>query len=188
MLIKNYKYLLLFFACIYTFNIIAKESVDEGIFVTDVKVVESTIVSIDPKERTIVLRDDQGQEYPVKVIPKIKDFANIEVGDMVRLEFNEKFEVYLASPEEKIGGSLESNLIVPNTIKQLTTGTDTYEEIYLVSNINIENRIVSLKKADGQTLTVKVDEDVKGLDKLKVDDKIKSIYTRTVNISLIKNP
>ncbi|MCH7519952.1 MAG: hypothetical protein IH964_13135 [Candidatus Dadabacteria bacterium] len=181
-----YKFVLVVVLALVPYNLFAQKTGDEGIFVSDTKVINTSIVSIEPKERIVVLKDKDGELYPIKVVEEIIDFDKIEVGDKVRLEYYEKFEVSLADPDEKMGVIVDSKLSVSSSIKQMTTGEDIYEDISVIEEIDIGNRVVTLKSADGESLTLKVENSVKGLEKLKIGDKIKSIYTRKVTISLEK--
>ena len=169
-----------------SYSLFAQETGDIGISVSDTKVIKTIVDSIEPQERVVVLKDKEGELYPVKVVEEIRDFDKIEVGDKVNLEYYEKFEILLADPDEKMGLNSESKLSNSSSIKQPTTGTDTYEYISMIEEIDIESRIVTLKSADGELDMLKVEDSVKGLEKLRVGDKIKSIYTRTITISLEK--
>jgi len=179
-----YKFAIALVLVLAPFKLFAQTADDVGFSVSDTKIIITSVVSIEPKERVVVLKDKDGELYKVNVVEEIKDFDQIDVGDKVKLEYYQHFEVSLADPEEKIGVDVESSLSVSSSIHQLTTGKDIYEDISVIEEIDIENRVVTLKSADGESLTLKVEDSVGGLEKLKVGDKIKSIYTRTIIISL----
>ena len=168
------------------YNLLAQETGDKGIFVSDTKVINTVVVSIEPEERVVVLKNKEGVLSPVKVGEEIKDFDKIEVGDKVNVEYYEKFEMFLAEPDEKMGVKVDNKMSIAPTIGEITTGKDSYEDISVIEEIEIDNRIVTLKNAQGELSQFNVEESVEGLDKLRIGDKIKSKYTREVRISLEK--
>ena len=162
----------------------ANGSDDDGIYVSNTKVIETTVDSVNLPERIVVLRDKEGKLYPVEVGEEIKGLSEIEAGNKVRMEYNETFEMIPADPDEKLGAHFDTKYADPSSAKELTTDVDVFEEVSQVEAIDIENRIVTLKGADGDPVMLKVDDSVKRLDEVKVGDKIKTRYTRSLTISV----
>ena len=169
---------------ILSFHSQANGSEDDGIYVSNTKVIEATVDSVNAEKRTVVLRGKEGKLYPVEVGEEIKGLEEIEVGNKVRMEYSETFEMIPADPDEKLGAHFDAKYSGPSSAKELTTDVDVFEEVSQVEAIDIENRIVTLKGAEGDPVMLKVDESVKRLDEVKVGDKIKTRYTRSLTISV----
>jgi hypothetical protein len=82
------------------------------------------------------------------------------------------------------GAHFDAKYADPSSAKELTTDEDVFEEVSQVETIDIENRIVTLKGAEGDPVMLKVADSVKRLDEVKVGDKIKTRYTRSLTISV----
>ena len=163
------------------YNLIAQDK--DGIFVSDTKELTAKVDSINPDARIVVLKYDEGRLYKIKVGDDMKDFNQIEVGDKLKIEYSETFEVTLVDIDEKLTNKIDSEFHDATSIKEYTTGKDVFEDISEIEALDIESRIVTLKDKYGESMTLKIDDSVKGLERLKVGDKIKAIYTRTITIS-----
>lgn len=64
-------------------NVVAQESVE----FTDVAEIAATVTDIDTAARLVTLRGPQGYEITVEAGPEVRNFAQIEVGDTVRLGY-----------------------------------------------------------------------------------------------------
>jgi hypothetical protein len=64
-------------------NTVAQESVQ----FTDVAEIAATVTAIDQDRRLVTLRGPQGNELTIEAGPEVRNFAQIEVGDTVRLAY-----------------------------------------------------------------------------------------------------
>ena len=168
------------------YNLFAQDN-EQGIYVGNTKEVTTVVDSIKSDERIVVLKDDKGKLYPLTIGEDITDFDEIELGDKVRLEYAETFEMSVADTSEKLKDNISAEIQDTDSIKEFTTGKDVFVDISVIDKIDLENRIVTLKDKDGEEMSLQVDNSVKGLDKLRIGDKIKTVYTRTISISLEKH-
>lgn len=182
----TYKFAIALVLALVSNVLFAQTADDVKISISDTKVIITEVTSIDPEKRVVVLKNEDDELYSVKVIEEIKDFDQIEVGDKVRFEYYQLFEAFLAEPDEKLGVKIDNKMSISPTIREITTGKDSYEDISVIEEIDIDNRIVTLKNAQGELSQFNVEDSVEGFEKLKVGEKIKSIYTREVSISLEK--
>ena len=64
--------------------------------------VTATITAIDPKTREVTLKEPQGNEVTIEAGPRVKNFAQMKVGDIVNVEYVEALTLEL----KKGGGQL----------------------------------------------------------------------------------
>ncbi len=147
----------------------------------------ATVEAVDVKLRIVTLKGDTGKVFDVRVAPAVKNLAQLKKGDLVTIKYHEAVsaQVYkageapktteatatmeTAKPGEKPGGKLSYKSTVTATIE----------------SIDRKKPEVTLKTADGKSLTVKI-ERPKLLANVKEGDEVVITYSEAVAISVTK--
>jgi hypothetical protein len=127
-----------------------------GAVAVETTIADATISSLDKDQRTITLKRPDGSEQLYKAAKTVDNFDQLKAGDDVRVALAEA----LAIGVRKAGGATESE---PSSVVLMAgdSSTDavtvyTVQETSKVEAVDLEDRVVTLKKADGQTHIVHV--------------------------------
>jgi hypothetical protein len=149
--------------------------------------VTATVEKINYKTRTVVLKGPKGDLFEMQVGEEAKNFNQVKKGDKVTFDYYgsvaidvqkskgeplaaESTSITRAKPGDKPGGTIK------------TTGMMTAR----VEAINYQTREVSLKLAEGNTMSLTVGPQVKRLEDVHKGDEVVVQYTSTVTISVAK--
>jgi Cu/Ag efflux protein CusF len=162
-----------------------KEGDRPGGVVVETSSITATVESIDYKARTVILRGPNGDLVSLKVGEEAKNFNRVKKGDKVTFDYYESVAIEIqkstgepmaeetqsvtrAKPGEKPGGTIK------------TTGHMTAR----VEDIDYQSRMVTLKMPQGETMSLKVGDQVKSLNEIKKGDEVVVQYTQAVAISV----
>lgn len=81
-------------------------SAPEPLEVSEVETLEATVVAVDARARTLVLRGPQGNELGLNVGPEVRNLAEVEVGDILSVSYYSGFLFSIAEPGQA-GGDFE---------------------------------------------------------------------------------
>ncbi|GJM15006.1 MAG: hypothetical protein DHS20C13_03330 [Thermodesulfobacteriota bacterium] len=180
--------MLVFFSiCVYAqeAEMVEVEKGPKGVKIVDVVVMQATVQAINANERIIILADDAGNVQTIEVDPEVKNFDQIALGDIVTVEYFESVALFLGSPGDKPGESV--NQIMHTAEKGERPGMvaiDVVEIIATVDAIDKENRKVKLKGPDATVAAVKVDPSIGNLENIKVGDIVHARFTEAVAVSV----
>ncbi|HXY53656.1 MAG TPA: hypothetical protein VEM40_03180 [Nitrospirota bacterium] len=153
--------------------------------VVETSSITATVESIDYNTRTVTLRGPNGDLVSLKVGEEAKNFNQVKKGDKVTFDYYESVAVDIqksagepkaeetqtvtrAKPGERPGGTIE------------TTGHMTAR----VEDIDYQSRMITLKLPQGDTMHLKVGDQVKRFNEIKKGDEIVVRYTQAVAISV----
>ncbi|HUJ19235.1 MAG TPA: hypothetical protein VL197_14725 [Nitrospirota bacterium] len=153
--------------------------------VVEASSITATVESIDYKARTVTLRGPHGDLVSLKVGEEARNFNQVKKGDKVTFDYYESVAIDIqkstgepkaeetqsltrAKPGARPGGTIE------------TTGHMTAR----VEDIDYQSRMVTLKMPQGDTMSLKVGDQVKRFNEIKKGDEVVVRYTQAVAISV----
>jgi hypothetical protein len=146
----------------------------------------ATIQSIDSTARTVVLRDEKGEEDTFNISPDMTRFNELKVGQTVKTTYYESVVLQIRKP----GQPDPSSVAVATTggTGALPAGTIAVQEKMTVTVKSIDPNLpsITVTTPDGRTVTRKVD-DKKNLTGVNVGDLVDITYTRAILLS-VENP
>jgi Cu/Ag efflux protein CusF len=151
----------------------------------EVSSITATVESIDYNSRTVTLKGPHGDLVSLKVGEEAKNFNRVKKGDKVTFDYynsvaidiqkskgepraEETQSVMRAKQGERPGGTIE------------TTGNLTAR----VEDIDYHSRTITLKMPQGDTMSLKVGDQVKSFNEIKKGDEVVVQYTQAVAISV----
>ena len=162
----------------------ASPQAQEPVTKANVLKLAATITGIDSTNRSLTLRDDQGNEDTFSVGPGVQRFDELKVGQKVNITYYESMVFQLLKPGEKGSGtSLEA--AVDRAKSALPAGTIATQEKMTVTVKSIDSTVPSITVAtdDGRVVTRKI-ENRKNLENVKPGDKIDITFTRALLTSV----
>lgn len=155
----------------------------------EVTVLTATVDSVDAKNRTVVLKNDQGQLAPMKVGKDVPNFGKIKKGDIFVVEYAQAVAVGLvAAPKgTQPGVSATRTVKVQDQAnkKPFAEEIDTIYATAKIKSIDAKARTAELTTPEGKTLKVKVDKAVLGLENFKVGDEVLVEYVQDMAIGFV---
>jgi hypothetical protein len=146
-----------------------------------------TVTAVDAAKRTVTLQSGDGTVNSYKLGPEVKNFDQIQVGDMVTTTYAESVAVYVRKSDEKPGADeVRTVEVAPKGAKPGVIVTDTVEITANVEAIDYATRTVTLKGPEGNSRTFSVDERVKNFDNVKVGDELVIRVTEALAIKVEK--
>ena len=143
----------------------------------------ATIQAIDSTARTVVLRDEKGEEDTYSVGPEITRFDELKVGDKVKTTYYESVVLQIRKPGQPDPGSVA--VATTGGTGALPSGTVAAQEKMTVTVKAIDPNVpsITVTTPDGRTVTRKVD-DKSHLTGVAVGDLVDITYTRAILMSV----
>jgi hypothetical protein len=155
--------------------------------VAEQRTATATVEAINKDTREVTLKQAAGGKLTFKAGPEVRNFAQVKVGDKVTATTYEELAIFVAPPGEK-PSSYESEEMSRAALGKKPKGsyTRTIDISAKVEAVDLKNRNVTLRGPKGNTVTLKVGDQVKRLDKVKVGDTVVAQYTEVVEITVSK--
>lgn len=148
----------------------------------------ATVVSVDPKQRTMVLVTPSGQRSEFEVEPDVKNFSQIKPGDRITLSYFVGVAFQLRPPGTGAQGAMTSEQVqsAPEGSRPAGALTRTYSTTVKVESVDLATNHVTVKRADGTVLTVAVQdpEAQQRIRRLKPGDAVEVTYTEQLAVSV----
>jgi hypothetical protein len=164
------------------------EQAAQGIAIGDSVVMTAEVIAIHKADRTVTLLGSEGNVVEIEVGPEARNFDQIKVGDMVRVEYYESVAIYIG--EKGTQPDVKEGIVAGRSAKGDKPAGVVIESIDIsatVKSINKFKRTIKLIMPDGKVVTRKVDKSIKAFDNLKKGDSIHVRLTEAVAISIEKS-
>jgi len=156
-----------------------------GVIEAVVMKLQATVETIDHENRKVTLKGPEGKTVTIDVEERVKNLSQVEVGDMVTVEYVEAVSIQVFAEGEIEPGSNAVAAEVSAELGQKPAGVE-MEEITVVATIEAIDKaqqLVTLKGAAGNSKTVKA-RNPENLEKVNVGDKVMITYTTVLGISV----
>ena len=165
----------------------AAEETKEAVLV-DAAVAVAKVVAIDKEERSLTLKNDEGEEWTFTAGPEVRNFDQIKRGDLVLASYYNAFALAL-----KPGGSRAKMRVEERKVERAKVGdkpamrvTRTIEAKGVVEAVDRKQRTVTLTGAK-QSLVLKASAEV-DLSAIKAGDKVEAVYVASYAIAVESAP
>ncbi len=144
----------------------------------------ATIVTIDHTNRTIALKDAQGNIEDVHAGPDIKRFDELKVGDTVTFSYHAAIVYQILKPGATATAPPSGvSTVRGQGVKPSGAVTQQRQATVTVEKIDPAIPSITVKTADGHSMSAKV-EDKKNIEGLKVGDKVTVTFTEALMITV----
>jgi len=156
-----------------------------GVEMSSTSTLSATVEAIDHEKRLVTLRGPEGNQVVVEVSEAARNLDQVEVGDTVEVEYYQSVALFAQKPDGESGATVTvSAARTPLGDKPGAGVAHTVTMKATVEAIDYDTRMVVLRGPEGNTLTTKVDEQVKRFNEIKLGDEIVVQYTRAFAISV----
>lgn len=155
---------------------------DDGAVEVDTFRAVVKVTAINPKTRKLALVTSDGKTRRVTCGPEVRNFDQIEVGDLIEIVQVEEFAIFLGN-EKPSGGGESTTKLARLGGKPGTTSVETVSTTALIKKIDTAKRKVTLELPDKTQRVVKVDPSI-DLSKPKVGQSVTVEHTEALAISV----
>ncbi|HEY4136548.1 MAG TPA: hypothetical protein VGO34_15185 [Alphaproteobacteria bacterium] len=158
-----------------------------GMVTMNATVISATVENVDKAQRIVTLRRPDGSTVDFVADERVRNFDQIAKGDKVRAEVYEETAIFVRPATEKPTGRQEGKVqVAPKGDKPGMVGIDTSEMTARVDVIDYQNRLVTLTGPQGNQRTIKVSDDVKRFDNVKLGDEVVVRHTKALAVGIVK--
>jgi len=148
---------------------------------------QATVESINYKARTVKLKGPQGKIVDVKVSDVVKNFDQINKGDLVNVEYYKSVALFVRKANEAPVAEEEGAVLTaPKGEKPAGVEAEVLSITATVEVIDYDKRIVVLKNAEGDLSAYNVPESVKRFKEIKAGDEVVLQITEALAIAVTK--
>lgn len=149
--------------------------------------VSASVISVNKEDRSITVRDPEGNVSEIDLTEDVKNFDQIRPGDNLVLEVYSALAMKLAAPGEEFDDQEAQMVAVAKPgEKPKLVNVDVAEVLAEISAINKETREVTVKGPGGNSVTIQVPKDIEKFDELKIGDKVNVRYIQAFAVSVQK--
>jgi hypothetical protein len=154
---------------------------------SDTAAVSAKVVAVDHASRTAVLEGPEGRQLSVNVDPSARNFDQVQVGDTVRAQIYTSTVIFIRNSAEPPSAT-ESQAVELAARGGRPGGTmaNTRQLAAKVDDVDYQNRVVTLTGPQGNTVRVKVGDNIQNLGEIKPGDQVVLRYTEAVALAVEK--
>jgi len=151
--------------------------------------VTTKVLAVDAANHQVVLEGAEGRQVHVQLSEKAKNLANLQVGDLVKVEVQRSVAAYLDTDVDKgLPGTVERSGELRKAPGTDNPGGEAYRQIQVqlkITKIDLKKNEVTLENPAGQskTLDVKKPEIQAKLKDLKVGQSVVVTYTDVLKVT-----
>ena len=144
---------------------------------------EATVTAINHETRQVTLQNAAGESFTFIASNEVRNLAQVEVGDLLVVEYMESINIQVLEPGEAELGEAAAAAAARAEPGEKPGGAAIAEAVLVVEivGINKENETVILRDAEGITKTVKV-RNPANLEKVVIGDRVMITYTESLAI------
>ena len=148
--------------------------------------IEAAVTHLDKSSRSVTLMGPEGNSITLDVGDEVRNFEQLEVGDVIDVEYFESFAVFVGKADGVLP-QMNSQMhvqLAPLGGKPGMTDVTAVEVQAIIVAINRENRMVTLKGPEGNTVTHNVLDESVDLSQVNVGDQVVVQATQSVLVTV----
>ena len=157
-----------------------KDTVKPSMHVGSQVALTATIEAIDPASRIVTIKGPRGNAVDIKVAEDTYNFDQLEVGDIVDINYYASVAILL-QPATEAGVPMVSSEKGKSQVREEQKPQGVLTEVTniraIVEAIDYKNRTVELRGPEGNLFPLEVDEDVKNFNNIKQGDEVLATFT-----------
>jgi Cu/Ag efflux protein CusF len=162
----------------------AQAQVKDGAVVVDQVEAVVTVTKVDPKARTVTFRGPKGGIATLNIPPEAQNLDQVKPGQQYKMKYVEAVAVAISKGGAPSASGGEQVKLAPKGAKPGGMMVRSAQISGVVDAIDYTNRYVAVRGPKGNTLALKVAEDV-ALDQLSAGDRITLAYTEALAVEMV---
>ena len=164
------------------------QQLKDGAMAVDQNEAVVTVIAVDQAKRTVTIRGPMGNVTTLDVPPESQNLDKVKPGDRFKMRYIEAVAVGISHG----GGAPEQSETrdVKMSPKGGTPGgmiVRTQKRSVMIDAVDYKSRYIAVRGTSGQTLAMKVADDVK-IESLTAGDRVTVVYTQAVVAEMIEQP
>jgi len=157
----------------------------KGVLIESGAKITATIVAVDRDDRSITIKDPDGNLHDIELTDDVKNFAELHPGDKIVTEIYAGLAMSLAEPGQEYADRTAHQVAVsePGQPPQIVN-VDMAQTLAEISAINRTTREVTVTGPRGKSVTLVVPENIERFDTIKVGDKVNATYIEAFAIAV----
>jgi hypothetical protein len=148
-----------------------------------------TIKSIDRENRRMVVTDESGESFSLKVPAEVQSFDQLKPGDTIKASYTLETEYVLSAPNAALPADSETRIAARAAKGELPAGVVANHIIVTGAVVGVDRtrntlKLVSPQGGEVYTIAVRSADGLKAMDKVKVGDKITAYVTESMVIAV----
>ena len=172
-------------ACLVALNASAGEQPKAAAIAVDASEAVVELVSIDRSARVAVVRGPQGGTLTVELPAEAQNLDRVKPGDKFKMRYVEALALDLRKGGSASASELQTVELAPKGGTPGGRVTRTKQVTAVVGAIDRSKRTVAVKGPGGNTVSLKVRDEVRSFDEIAVGDTISLTYTEAVMMQMI---
>ena len=161
----------------------------EAVGAADVTTLTAKIEAVDQAARTVTVKGPMGRVVTLKVDPKVKNFAQVKVGDEIVLKYAEAISVKLDKGSTGRSETVTTTAPMGAPAGAKPAGAVAQQTVIVanVQSVDAKRQEVLLQGPNGNYVEVKV-KDPNVFKNVKVGDSVQVTYTEALVIDVVTPP
>jgi hypothetical protein len=157
----------------------------KGVLIESGARITATIVAVDRDDRSITLKDPDGNLHDIELTDDVKNFAELHPGDRIVTEIYTGLAMSLAEPGQEYADRTAHQVAVsePGQPPKIVN-VDMAQTLAEISAINRTTREVTVTGPRGKSVTLVVPDHLERFDTIKVGDKVNATYIEAFAIAV----
>ena len=145
----------------------------------------ATVTAIDQETRKVTLQDTDGESFTFVAGDQVRNLAQVEVGDKLKVDYLQSMEIKVLAPDEAEVGvqHVVSGQRAEPGEKPAGAAITKTSIISVIEAINKEKQTVTLKGPENKTRSLRI-RDPANLEKLAIGDKVMITYAEAVAVKV----
>ena len=157
----------------------------KGVLIEQAARVTASVLAVDRADRSITIKDLEGNTHEVVLTDDVKNFDQIDPGDQVILDIYSALFMQIAKPGEEFGDRAVSQVAVAQPgDKPKLVNVDMVEALAEITAINRDTREITITGPRGNSITLQVPENIEQFDERKVGEKVNALYVEAFAIAV----
>jgi guanyl-specific ribonuclease Sa len=146
---------------------------------------EATVTAINQETREVTLQNSEGESITFIASDEVRNLAQVEVGDKLKVEYLEAIEIRVLAPGEAEVGAQQIVTGGRAELGEKPAGGAISETtiVAVIEAIDKENQTATLKGPEGNSKVVKV-RNPENLEKVAIGDKVIITYTEAMAVKV----
>ena len=143
-----------------------------------------TVTKVDPKARTVTFRGPKGGVATLSLPPESQNINQVKPGQQYRMTYVESVAVEIHKGGKPSAGATQQVKVAAKGAKPGGMMVNTRQISGVIDAIDFTNRYVAIRGPQGNTVALKVADDVQ-LEALSAGDRIVVTYTEALAVEMV---
>ncbi len=163
------------------------QTLKDGAMAVDQTEAVVTVMGVNADKRTVTIRGPKGNVATLNVPPEAQNLDKVKPGDRFKMKYIEAVAVGISKGGEPAQSENKEVKVSPKGGTPGGMVTRTQKRSVVIDAVDYGNRYIAVRGTSGQTLALKVADDVP-LEQISAGDRISVVYTQALIAQMEPQP